>query len=118
VSKKGDSWPDDVDGDVFQSLSENDFDFNREYLIDINLDFDHWPLKEAELLFVKNLYPGVQIVNPEPGEDIGNGVDIGFLQFQVKSKLSYEYITTLQAKITKNISSIGGWCNSWGVLHD
>ena len=114
----GRSWPNDVNGDVFRSLEKHGFDFEKEHLVDINLDFDHWPLTEDELSYVKSLYPTIEIILPDEGEDIGNGVDVGFLQFQVKTKLTYEYIVITQEEITGKISKIGGWCNSWGVLHE
>ncbi len=118
VKEDSQKWPDDVNGQVFSSLEEHGFDFEKEHLIDINLDFDHWPLSEEELAYVKTLYPDAVVINPKEGEDIGNGVDVGFMQFQVTSKLSYEYITNLQKQITENISKVGGWCNSWGVMQD
>lgn len=111
-------WPDDVNGNVFRSLSADGFDFDKECIIDINLDFDHWPLTSGETIFLKTQYSDIQIINPDPGEDIGNGVDVGFVQFQIQSILTYEFITDLQAEITANVSSIGGWCNSWGVMQD
>ncbi|RYY04022.1 MAG: ribonuclease E inhibitor RraB [Gammaproteobacteria bacterium] len=109
------NWPNDADGAVFRLLVKNNCDFEKEYVIDLNLDFDHWPLTEEEISNIKALFPNVEIVNPGPGQDIGNGVNIGFLQFQVVNKLSYEYITELQASVTKSISKYKGWCDSWGV---
>jgi Regulator of ribonuclease activity B len=111
-------WPNNADGDVFRRLVESDFDFGKEYVIDINLDFDHWPLTDDEFAYIKSQFPDVQVIHPEPGEDIGNGIDVGFLQFQVKSKLSYKYITELKDKVERKISKYGGWCDSWGVMQE
>lgn len=109
------NWPNDADGDVFRSLKARGFDFEQQVIIDINLDFDHWPLAEDELLAITTLYPNVEIINPESGEDIGNGVDFGFLQFQIFKKLNYDFIIELQSSITQTISIYGGWCDSWGL---
>jgi len=116
--KEARSWPDDANGNVFRSLEKHEFDFDKEHVVDINLDFDHWPLTDDELSYVKSLYPNVQVIEPDEGEDIGNGVDVGFLQFQVTTKLTYEYITRTQQEITEKLSKIGGWSNSWGVLQE
>lgn len=67
------SWLDDDDGDVFRSLEKNGFDFDKEYKIDVNLDFDHWPLSERELSEIEQLYPGIEVIAPEPVESVGNG---------------------------------------------
>lgn len=109
------TWPNDDDGDVFRSLEEKGFDFEKEYDIDINLDFNHWPLSSDELSKIQFLYPKAEVVNPDEGENIGNGINFGFIQFQVRATISYKFITELQISITKKISKYGGWCNSWGV---
>ncbi|GAB3058370.1 hypothetical protein GCM10026915_25750 [Simiduia litorea] len=109
------NWPADDDGDVFRSLEKKGFDFDKEHFIDINLDFDHWPLTSLELSSVLALFPESEVINPEKGQSLGNGPDMGFIQFQVKSKLDYKYITELQASITNKLARYGGWCSSWGV---
>lgn len=109
------SWPNDADGDVFRSLESRGIDFDKEYKIDINLDFDHWPLSPNELKNIMDLFPTVELIEPDLGEDIGNGVDIGFLQFQITHRLNYIHITELQKSITEKISKYGGRCDSWGV---
>ena len=72
-------WPSDDDGDVFRSLRESGFDFDKEYKIDINLDFNHWPLLANEKKAIDTLFPEAEYIEPEAGEDIGNGANIGFI---------------------------------------
>ena len=109
------NWPNDTDGDVFRSLEKSNFNFEKEYEIDINIDFDHWPLSESEITEIQKLYPNGEIINPAPGKDIGNGKDIGFVQFQIFSKLDYNFIIEVQKSVTMKVSHMGGWCDSWGV---
>ena len=111
------NWPDDSDGDVFRSLDENNFNFDEPHQIDLNLDFDHWPLSESELALVSLLFANFEIVEPENEfEDIGNGEGVGYIEVHVESKLSYDFIVNLQRDTTAKIQSVGGFCNSWGVL--
>ena len=110
------SWPNNADGDVFRSLESNNFDFQKEYVIDVNIDFDHWPLTNLELEFLSGLFESFEVVEPETTEeDLGNGKGVGFVQVQVKSKLSYDFIVNYQELLSGKTKSIGGFCNSWGV---
>ena len=59
------TWPNDADGDVFRNLEKEKFDFDKVYSIDVNIDFDHWPLTSNELQFIKLHFSEFEIVNPE-----------------------------------------------------
>lgn len=110
------SWPANADGDVFRSLESNNFDFHMEYVIDVNIDFTHWPLTESEIDFLSNTFTNYEVFEPEgPEEDLGNGKGIGFVQIQIKSKLTYDFIVMLQKEMTAKAKPVGGYCNSWGV---
>jgi hypothetical protein len=110
------SWLNDADGDVFRSLAGNNFNFDEKHIIDVNIDFNHWPLQDSELELIGSLFRKFEVIEPESDEeDIGNGKGIGFIQIQTESILSYDFIVSLQKEITVKTESIGGFCNSWEV---
>ena len=109
-------WPDNADGDVFRRLEENGFNFDEEVEIDFNIDFNHWPLTNDEIEQIKNLYPRCSIYEPDE-EDIKEGNLIGYIQFKVVEKLSYDLVINTQTTVTEQMEQLGGWCESWGVMH-
>ena len=110
-------WPNDVDGDVFRRLEEHNFDFTKEYEIDFNIDFDYWPPTEEAIVEIKKYYPQTKVYPPDQ-EDFKNGNDIGYLQFQVTAKVTYDLVMKIQEEITALMKKHGGWCESWGVMND
>ena len=111
------SWPNDAGGDVLRGLEENNFNFENEVEIDFNIDFNHWPLLNEERKEIIKLYPNCEIIDPDE-EDIENGDTIGYVQFQINSKLTYELVINTQEKVTSEVKKYGGWCESWGVMQD
>ena len=111
------SWPKDADGDVFRRLEDNGFDFEREYEIDFNIDFNSWPLANETVDFISGLYPSAKVIEPDE-EDIENGETIGYIQFQVVSKLTYDLVMSIQKEVTEKVKKYGGWCESWGVMQE
>ena len=108
------NWPNDPDGDVFRRLHAGGFDFDREHTIDFNIDFDSWPLSHGAISALKKAYPSCEVVEPDE-EDIRNGDCIGYVQFQVIAKLTYELVMEVQAQAKNYAKPYGGWCESWGV---
>lgn len=108
------NWPNDIDGDVFRRLESHGFNFSNEHEIDINIDFDNWPLSQSTVEAIKNLYPNCIFVEPDE-EDIANGDTNGYVQFCITAKLTYDLITTTQKEVTKSVEHYGGWCDSWGI---
>ncbi len=102
-------WPDTADGDVFRRLEGDNFDFTKEATIDINIDFDHWPLSTECIQFMIAHWPGIEIIEPE--ED-----DYGWATFQIRTLLTYEMIVDYQIKVSEMISPYGGRCESWGLF--
>lgn len=111
------NWPNDADGDVFRRLEEKNFDFDSTVQVDFNIDFDHWPLSKEEQEFVKGLYPNSELIDPDE-EDIEAGDDMGYVQFQVVGKLTYELVIEVQGAVTNQMRQIGGVCESWGVMQE
>jgi len=111
------SWPNDADGEVLRRLEENDFNFDNDVLIDFNIDFNHWPLSNSEKQELLKLYPNCEFFDPDK-EDIENGETIGYVQFQINSKLTYELVMNTQESVTNKVKQIGGWCESWGLMQE
>ena len=109
------NWPNDVDGDVFRRLETNGFDFSKEHEIDINIDFDNWPLSNSTIKSIKEFYPSCKLIEPDE-EDIENGDANGYVQYRITEKLTYELIIIIQQEATSKVKQFGGWCDSWGVM--
>ncbi|WP_193164911.1 ribonuclease E inhibitor RraB [Microbulbifer hainanensis] len=107
-------WPNDADGDVLRRLKERNFNFASEHEVDFNIDFDHWPLTEAERMYLFQNYPGAEFIEPDE-EDLVNGNTCGYVLIKFKSKISYEFVVETQKFITRKTSFIGGSCESWGL---
>ncbi len=105
-----DSWPNDADGDVFQRLDSNGFDFSKTCIIDFNIDFAHWPPSEQAIKAIKRVFPEATM-----HEDKEEGS--GYILFQVNGLLTYECVMETQARTSAIAAEHGGKCDSWGVLH-
>ena len=110
-------YPNDADGDVLRRMQDSGFAFDRPATIDFNIDFDHWPLSDEEVSVIEKAFPNAVVMDIE-GEDGQDGNGTGYVQFQVTELLTYELVTAVQHRATKIARSIGGWCESWGVLQE
>ncbi|RPI74557.1 MAG: ribonuclease E inhibitor RraB [Desulfobacteraceae bacterium] len=108
-------WPNDVDGEVLSGLEADHFDFNKEYQVDFNVDFEEWPPAEEAVRLLKSKYANIETVDPEEGEPEEDGCN-GYLSFQIKSRVTYEFVTQIQKETTEAMRPFGGWCESWGVM--
>ncbi|UHQ54226.1 ribonuclease E inhibitor RraB [Microbulbifer sp. YPW16] len=111
------SWPNDVHGDVFRSIEKEGFDFSQEVEIDFQLEFEHWPLSKDEKNFISESFAGVVFIDPDE-EDIELGEGIGYAQFQLTNKLTYEFVISTLEESTKKAAHIGGRCEYWGVMFE
>lgn len=102
-------WPNDADGDVFRQLSQMGMDFTKEYTVDFTVDFETWPpdLKAIEALKAK--YDTIEVIPPD-------GDDSGYVLFQLRHLVTYEWVTTVQKEATGLVKTHGGRCESWGVM--
>ena len=104
-------WPDDPTGDVLRDLEAGGFDFDAEYTIDFSVDFDAWPPSKAFIKKLKAIYPSAEIHAPE-------GDNPGDVRFVIEAKLSYERVTSILESVSALAEPYGGWCESWGVVHE
>jgi hypothetical protein len=107
------NWPDDVDGDVLRSLEKDGFNFDKEHMIDFNIDFNQWPPSKEALDIIVKEYPEAKLYDPDP--DIEDSC--GYVLISIQSKLSYELVMFMQKEITEIMKPYGGWCESWGVMN-
>lgn len=110
------SFPNDVDGDVLRRLEENGFNFEKEAVVDFNIDFNHWPLSSNEKEAIGKLYPNCEFYDPDD-EDIENGDLNGYVQFTIFTKIEHGFIVKTQRDVTNQMKQFDGWCDSWGVAH-
>jgi len=104
------SFPNDVDGDVLQRLDDSGFDFSKTWEIDFNVDFNSWPPSQEALNILEKEYGAIEVFEPEEESD-------GYVLFNIKSIVSYDLIMDTQRKASSLVSTFGGVCESWGVLH-
>jgi hypothetical protein len=110
-------WSNDVDGEVLSGLEADHFDFSKEYHVEFNVDFEEWPPAEEAVRLLKSKYAEIEIVDPEEGELEEDRCN-GYLTFQIKNRVTYEFVTQIQKEVTDLMRSFGGWCESWGVMEE
>jgi hypothetical protein len=110
-NNKSKDWPNDADGDVLRRMKESDFDFSKVQLIDFNVDLKSWPPKQELVDVLIKQYGDIK--GYPPSDDFN-----GYLQFQVKDKVTYELVMRVQEEVTNLTAAYGGICESWGVMQD
>lgn len=103
-------FPNDVDGDVLRRLEDSGFDFSITWEIDFNVDFNCWPPSQEALNILEKEYGAIEVFEPEEESD-------GYILFNITSIVSYDLIMDTQRKASSLVSTFGGVCESWGVLH-
>ena len=102
-------FPNDADGDVLRRLESSGLDFSKSYEVDYIVDFTSWPpIEEA----IRELF---QFGDPEifdPDEQGG-----GYVRVIANQQISYETVTSMQARISAAMARFDGVCEAWGVLH-
>ena len=104
------TWPKDADGDVMRRLASSGFDFEREYEIDFNVDFEEWPPSRQALSWLADNFENVFLHDPDGGS-------AGYVRLLVRGKLTYELVTGIQHRVSSELHQSGAVCESWGVLH-
>lgn len=64
-------WTKDANGDVLRKLKKNNVDFESKYEVDFSIDFDHWPLTEAEEKYLLQSYPNAEIMTRNSDFNVG-----------------------------------------------
>ncbi len=104
------NWPNDADGDVFRRLKESGFNFELEHDIEFLVDFESWPPAQEVVDKLKNRYGNVELYSPEEDSE-------GYLLFNIKNKVTYDFVVNIQDSVTILVKKFGGVCEAWGLLH-
>ena len=114
-TRKKMKYPDDVNGDVFRRLEEDDFDFSLEYPVDFFAVYE----TELEADIVAKQYAsdwkvGEKFKNIEtrPGEN--GGMELELVPIM---QVTYENISKFEAKLAERTAKVNGYLDGWGVLH-
>jgi len=102
------SWPPDVDGDVFRRLEQNRFDFAHKYTIDFNVDFCSWPPSPEAIVQLRRHYPDLKIIQPESDSR-------GYIDVHIFEHVTYDFVIKMQAELSGLMKAYNGYCDSWGV---
>ncbi|MCB1050478.1 MAG: ribonuclease E inhibitor RraB [Acidobacteria bacterium] len=108
------NFPLDDDGHVLRRMAEHGFDFTVPAIIDFNIDFDHWPLSDAEMARIRGAFPNAGAIDPDE-EDLEMGNQLGYVAFQVRALVTHELVVKIQQRASVLTKDIGGVCESWGV---
>jgi Regulator of ribonuclease activity B len=100
-------WPNDADGDVMRRLQDSGFDFDREAMIDFNIDCDRWPPDSSVIGILENELASAKV-----------SVQDDHILVQVRALLTYPFVIKMQANLTRIGAAFGGRCESWGVFLD
>ncbi|MCF2859142.1 ribonuclease E inhibitor RraB [Pseudoalteromonas sp. SMS1] len=104
------SWPSDADGEMLRILAERDFDFKAIHNIEFYVEFASWPLTEAQQKEIENKLPEVDYIEPNVEDELP-----GHVLFTAKSKVTHEFVTQEQKRLSDIVTDMGGFCNSWAV---
>jgi hypothetical protein len=107
TNKPTTQWPNDADGDVMRQLQDDRFDFNREVEIDFNIDFDRLPPDSSVVDLLKDKLPSAQV-----------SIEDDCILVQMRARLTYSFVTGMQADLTQISAPFGGRCESWGLFSD
>ncbi|TQF70064.1 ribonuclease E inhibitor RraB [Pseudoalteromonas luteoviolacea] len=104
------TWPSDTDGDMLRILGERDFDFDTVHNIEFYVEFAAWPLSEVQQTEISKILPEASYLEPNEEDELP-----GHVLFIVKNKVTHEFVTEEQKRLTSMVAEIGGFCNSWAV---
>ena len=108
------NWPDDTDGDVFRILDERNFDFESEQDIEFSIDFRSWPLSiKAQQKALEKL-PGSKFIELDE-EYQDDDINSGYLSYIIKCRVTFEFVTEEQKKLSNIFDELDGYCDSWRV---
>lgn len=98
-------WPNDADGDAMRRLRDTGFDFSHEVEIDFNIDFDRLPPHPSVIDRFKEKFPSSRASIEDDG-----------ILLQVRARVTYSFVTEMQAELTQISAPFGGRCDSWGLF--
>jgi hypothetical protein len=107
-------YPDDVNGDVFRRLEEDNFDFSIEYPVDFYAIYA--TEEEADLVakqYAKDWNGGQKFKNIETRPSDKGGMELELVPIM---KVTYKNIVAFESKLAERTSKVNGYLDGWGVL--
>ena len=84
---------------------DNGFDFATLASIDFNVDFESWPPSDAALAEIAKTFQDARV-----------SLEDGYVLVKLERLLTYDLVTSVQARLSHASAPFGGSCNTWGVL--
>jgi uncharacterized protein YciU (UPF0263 family) len=108
LKRSSNKWPNDADGDALRRLEENGFNFDKPYNVDFQIEFQEWPPSKIALDCLKEHYSNIELI--EPDDDFE-----GYVEIKIEAHLTYDFVISVQEKISEMLKDCGGKCEAWGV---
>jgi len=108
-------YPDDVNGDVFRRLEEDNFDFSIEYPVDFYAIYA--TEEEADLVarqYAKDWKGGQKFKNIETRPSDKGGMELELVPIM---KVTYKNVLAFEKKLAERTSKVNGYLDGWGVLN-
>jgi len=108
-------YPDDVNGDVFRRLEEDDFDFSIEHPVDFYAIYASE--EEADLVarqYATDWKSGQKFKNIETRPSDKGGMELELVPIMM---VTYDNIIAFENKLAERTSKVNGCLDGWGVLN-
>ena len=106
-------YPDDVIGDVFRRLKEDNFDFSVEHPVDFYAIYA--TEKEVDLIakqYVADWKAGQQFKNIETRPSDEGGMELELVPMMM---VTYENVSAFEKVLAARTAKVNGYLNGWGV---
>ncbi|MBW2942467.1 ribonuclease E inhibitor RraB [Zhongshania aquimaris] len=108
-------YPNDVNGDVFRRLEEDNFDFSIEHPVDFYAIYA--TEEEADLVakqYATDWKRGQQFKNIETRPSEKGGMELELVPIM---KVTYENIVAFEKTLAERTAKVNGYLDGWGVLN-
>ena len=108
-------YPNDVNGDIFRRLEEDEFDFSVEHPVDFYAIYA--TEKEADIVarqYASDWKNGEKFKNIETRPSEKGGMELELVPIM---KVTYENIVAFENKLAERTSKVNGYLDGWGVLN-
>jgi hypothetical protein len=109
-------YPNDINGDVFRKLEENDFDFSVEHPVDFYAIYASE--EEADLVarqYATDWKNGKKFKNIETKPSDKGSIELELVPIMM---VTYENIVNFENTLAERTSKVNGYLDGWGVLSD
>ena len=109
-------YPNDANGDLFRRLESQDFDFSKEHSIEFFAVFaTEEEAMKTGYMYVEDKKNGEKLINIETRPYSEGGMELELVKVMHPT---YENVTEFEQKLMERISTVDGYFDGWGFLHD